>query len=127
GKYASKSGSRLFIKPNVFNRFDNVPDQISERKNPIVNQNQFSEVDELVIQIPSGYEIEANNLKAIKMETPFGTYEADCQVEGEQLIYTRKLVVYAFEESADQYEAYRNYLKKVKKYDNAKVVLVARL
>ncbi|MEM6725771.1 MAG: hypothetical protein AAF598_17150, partial [Bacteroidota bacterium] len=60
----------------------------------------------------------------ISLNTPFGTYEANCILDGQQLVYTRKRVVNSFSAEADQYDAFRNYLKQIRKYDNARIVLV---
>lgn len=123
-KYGSKSGKRLFIKPNMLNRFSNVPDAVEERINPIVNKYAFIDRDSISFMLPQGFRPESVPTEDFELDTEFGTYTLKTTIEGNKMIYIRTMELKPFHLPADRYEDMRNFYKKVKKMDNSKVVFV---
>lgn len=57
--YATRTGRRMFIQPNVFEKSARPLFQNSKRQHDIYFQFPYSEYDEVVIEIPPGYELES--------------------------------------------------------------------
>ena len=64
----------MLLLLNALNPNDNIPERIRNRKLPLEIQYGFIDVDEIIINLPENYTIEAiarNNIH----ETKFGTYK----------------------------------------------------
>lgn len=73
--YASVSGKRLFIQPNLFNKEVKLEND-KPRKFDIVFRNAFRDVDTITIKLPQGYTVEAKP-KSVNIENKFGKYSID--------------------------------------------------
>lgn len=120
---ASKSGKRLFIKPNLLSKWTSVPKQTTERKSSIALSMAFSDMDTITYNIPSNYHIEYLP-KPVQFSNEFGSYEAKAEFKDGKLIYTRKVTMEKGEFPKESYENYVAFMKKVVKADRAKVVFV---
>lgn len=121
-RYATKSGTRLFFKPNAMNRQNAVPPVSEKRHQPIVLPFPLIETDETRFQVPAGFVAEAVPPPSL-IETSFGKYEAKITTEAGALIYTRKLELKTNRIAADQYNAFREFLRQVSLADQQQVVL----
>lgn len=121
--YSSKAGSRLLITPNVFNRdTDNVP-KYDNRKTALVISRGFIDVDEYIINIPEGYNLNKIPEKKI-VETIFGSYSWELEkIDESQIKFKRRLKINDGEYPKEQYEAYRVFKAKIKNIDKSKIVL----
>jgi len=86
--YASVSGRRMFIMPNILNR-NNVKLKTEEqRKYDIDYPSSFIDNDTVSIKIPSGFNIESMP-KDVVINNKFGDYEIHFKVDGENVSCTR--------------------------------------
>lgn len=122
--YGIKSGNRMLVRLNAFNVNDNIPKRIRNRKLPLEIQYGFLDVDEVIINLPKEYKIEALS-KNMLHESKFGTYKVTIEkINENQLKYTRELIVNQDLYSIEDYESYRKFIKKVNQLDNSKIVLI---
>ena len=123
--YVTKSGSRLFLNPNIFSKFSDVPKKVTERTMPVTKYSSSLDVDTIHFYLPAGFDIEALPESVIAFQTVFGSYSATIELnkESNQLTYTRLFEVKRFEKPKEQYSAFRDFLKKVSKSDQRQIVL----
>lgn len=122
--YASITGKRLFIVPNLFNR-DGKLSNDKPRKFDIDYKRAFTEIDTIHIKIPDGYTIEAMP-KNIAITNKFGNYNI-------QYAFSNNIVsLIRFSErnrgyypKAD-YEAFVKFYEEKYKADRGKIVLVKK-
>ena len=122
-KLASTSSKRMFLKINLFSQLNHVPEKNADRKIPFEIRRAFTEIDSIRIKIPATYEVESLPSEK-KYITKFGGYTTKVKVNGENIIYIRKLYVEKGIFPASDYQDFYNIRKKIKKADKAKLVLV---
>lgn len=71
--YASVTGKRLFINPNILSRHGVKLTEDEQRQNEIVYEYGFRTADSVTIKIPQGYTVEAMP-KTVQLDNAFGTY-----------------------------------------------------
>lgn len=123
--YASVSGKRLFIAPNLFNKTGLRYSQDSVRKYDIVCTNAFRDVDSVTIQIPAGYMPEAMPPDS-KLDSRFGKYYTSTKLDGDKIRYTR---IYEKNKSrfpASDYAELVKFQDQIYKADRSKMVLVKK-
>jgi hypothetical protein len=86
--YASVSGKRLFITPNILSQNTAKPSIQDKRKYEIVYPYSFIHIDTVNIQIPSGYTIETMP-KDVIINNKFGNYEIHFKTEDQKINCTR--------------------------------------
>ncbi|HNP53799.1 MAG TPA: hypothetical protein PKK69_04260, partial [Ferruginibacter sp.] len=86
--YASLTGKRMFITPNVLSRGGQKMDAAYARKLPIQVHQAYQQTDTIRLTIPAGYSIESG-MDAVKLQSTFGSYERKLQLQGTQLILIR--------------------------------------
>ncbi|GGK74069.1 DUF3857 domain-containing protein [Rufibacter glacialis] len=123
-KLASVSGKRLFITPNLMNRWTSVPAVSANRKQDVIWPMSFHDVDSVEYELPAGYKAE-NMPKPVKIASAFGEYQAQVQIQGTKLIYVRQLTMHKSRHSAEKYMELVNFLKQVSRADQQQVVLAA--
>ena len=124
--YIIKDGENLIFAPNAFNKYTWLPKRYRNRKLPFQISRGFLDEDEFEIHVPEGYKIEMN-LKPVKLETPFGTYEMSLALnENNSIKYKRRFLMREGNFSNDQYNDYRNFIIQVNKLDNTKILLTKR-
>ncbi len=124
-RYASASGTRLFVPVNVFNRWQRIPEaRDKDRAQPVqFFPYAFLDEDEITFEVPASYGVEA--LPApVTLETPFATYDArvEAQPDG-TLKYTRRFEARATPLEPTEYDALRTFLESVARADRAQAVL----
>ena len=121
---AALSGSRIFLAPNLLGKWDNVPEKLEVRTQPVKFSYPYVDADTLEYLLPKGYSIENMATMPIKLVSPFGTYEADIEVKGEgRIVYKRRLQMNKVELPAETYDELRHFLKEVVKADKMQIVL----
>jgi hypothetical protein len=86
--YASVSGKRMFVMPNVLNKNSIKPKEEEQRKYEIVYSSSFMDTDTISIKIPPGYNIESMP-KDVIINNKFGDYEIHFKVDAENISCTR--------------------------------------
>lgn len=122
--YASRSGDRLLFVVNAFNRNSFVPDRYRNRKLPLRIDRGYLDEDEFVVHLPEGYKVEAMP-EGLSLENKFGEYGIELAKTGDNTItYKRHLKIRGGTYPAEDYEAYRDFRKKVARTDRSKIVLL---
>jgi hypothetical protein len=122
-RFASVSGKRLMLTPNLMNRNSFVPEKVEGRKTEIVRNYGYSDYDTIRYHIPE--EIYPEFLpEPQKIKSRFGEYEASFKVDQGLLIYVRKIIVYRGTFPAASYQEFMDFHKSVSKADNIKLVFL---
>ena len=74
--YGERTGKRIFLRPNIFERGKNALFQTSARKYGISFEYPWSEEDDVTIELPAGYSVEsAESPRAVKDEKGISLHE----------------------------------------------------
>ncbi len=119
----SKGGDRLFLTLNLLNRRESVPTQLSNRKTDFRLAFQYADEDEVVYELPPGYQVE--HLPAdVTIVSDFGTYTATFTSSGNSITYHRKQQMNSRRFPRERYGDYVEFCKQVFQADKQKAVLV---
>ena len=122
-KCASKSGTRLFLTPNLMSAINTVPPALDKpRQTEVVLKMALTETDSVTYQLPKNATLEFKP-EGIKFENRFGTYQSEFEVKDGSLLYIRKLVRNQGKFPPESYAELIEYYKKVSKADRTQVVL----
>lgn len=122
--YGNKSGNRILFAINAFNQSSSVPQRYRSRKLPFEIRTGFYDQDEITINLPAGFTMEAKP-ENMTITEKFGEYKTEYQViSPTQMVYKRTLIVNDGSYTSSEYENYRLFREKIARNDNAKVVLV---
>ena len=125
-RYASFSGNRMFIKPNLLTRFVSTPIDGEERKTGLYlnpNKYTFLDTDNIDFEIPAGYTVESLP-KETKTSYAFGEFTSSVNVTGSKMTFTRRLKVLGGQYSKQEYANWKTFLKTINKADNQKVAFI---
>jgi len=125
-RYASKAGKRMFIPLNLVNKMSRSLPKDDNRQQPFELKTSYEDSDEITFQLPSSYKVESlpKNIKPIT--SPYGTYSVEIIEKEDTIIYKRNLKINSITVPASEYNAVRDFYKKIKKLDQTKLVLVRR-
>ena len=121
-KFASKSGSRLFLPVNLASKWDYIPKSVKHRKFDIHFSAEFTNKDSITFNIPEGYIVEVVPEPYV-LETKYGIYKTKVEKINQQLVYSRHLEINSGVYPAGEYEEFITFFKKIKKNDNAMAIL----
>jgi len=120
--YATVTGKRLFITPNILNRRGLRVEKEEDRKVDFVFNNAWADEDDYEIEIPEGYEVEAMPAP-VAMKTAFGSYTNSVVFAHNLLKFHRTNEQYTGRFPASMQDDLIKYLDDVYKADRARVVL----
>lgn len=123
---ATISGKRMFVTPNLMNKWTHVPDQKEKRLTEVVWEMAFLDVDTVEIELPAGYAVEFLP-QEISHTSEFGTYKAAVKVEGQRVIYRRSLQMGKGRYSPESYIKLVEFFNNVIKADGQQVVFVKNI
>lgn len=123
--YATITGKRLFIIPNVMTRSYRKPAQDTARKYDIVLDKEYRDVDSVEIELPKGYEPESIPAPVL-INTKFGKYEAKVKLEGGKLFYYRNIEHNGGRFPAKEFNELVKFYEAMYKADRNRVVLVKK-
>jgi hypothetical protein len=121
--YATITGKRLFIVPNVMNRSNRKITNDEERKSDIVFTVAYIDQDSVEITLPVGYITESIPAD-VTVSTKFGKYSCSVKYLGNKLFYYRNIEKYAGRFPARDYSELVKFYEVIYKADRNKVVLV---
>jgi len=123
--YATVSGKRLFILPNLFNRSATKLTEEGERKYPIQFLEAFRDIDTIHISLPAGYNVEAMP-KDVNINNQFGKFDISYKVidNAIELIRSQERNRQVF--PASEYPALVKYFDAVYKADHSRIVFVKK-
>jgi hypothetical protein len=120
--YASVTGKRLFIQPNLFNKESKLPDY-KNRRFDIELKDACRFVDSVFITLPAGYSVESFP-QNVNLENKFGNYKIAFVVKNNviEMIRVREKMEATFPPS--DYTALVEYYDAIAKADRSKIVMV---
>ena len=121
--YANVSGKRFFVIPNIFTRTHRKIKAVEERKNDLVLEFEFKDVDSVEIKIPAGYAQESLP-QDVKIESKFGKYSSSVKLSEGKILYYRSYEHYSGRFPATAYNELVNFYEAIYKADRNKIVLV---
>ncbi len=122
-RYASVSGKRLFLTPNLLNRSGVVPEKLDERKTKVMRKMAYIDFDTIRYHLPEQLYPEFLP-SSLKFESRFGDYESSFRLEQGKLVYTRRLKMNKGEFPADSYNELIEFYKNINKADHVKLVFL---
>lgn len=121
--YATVTGKRIFIVPNILNREIRKLEPDSSRISELVLMFAFVHTDSVSITVPDGYKSEA--LPApVSLQTKFGSYSAVATMKGNTITYIRKLQRKAGTFPAADYNEFAKFYTSIFRADRSRMVLV---
>ncbi|MEO8771882.1 MAG: DUF3857 domain-containing protein [Ferruginibacter sp.] len=121
--YATITGKRLFIMPNVMGRNSRKLTPDSTRKYEVQLDLEYRDIDSVQIELPKGYSPESIP-EAITMSSKFGTYSSSVKLVENKLYYYRSVENFSGRFPPSAYAELVKYYADIYKADNNKVVLV---
>lgn len=123
--YATVSGKRLFITPNVLNRSAHHMEAEEDRQFEFVFGEEWRDEDHYEIVLPDGYEPEALP-RDVAIRTKFGSYTSQTSVAGNKIVYHRVREQYAGHFPAADQTLLAGFLNEIHKADRSRIVMVKK-
>lgn len=123
--YATITGKRLFIVPNLLNRTGTQLTADEKRKYDVELLYPYRDVDSIEVTLPAGYVVESLP-QPVKLQTPFGAYSSSVKIENDKLVYVRVREQASGRFPSSAYDDLVKYYSAIYKADNARVVLVKK-
>ncbi|MBZ5530681.1 MAG: DUF3857 and transglutaminase domain-containing protein [Acidobacteriia bacterium] len=120
--YASVAGKRLVVPAVLFSTLQKNMFTHTMRQYPIVFPYPFSESDEVAIQLPDGYTVEAPPYRR-RAGLAYAGYEFSSEVQGQQLSLTRKLRLEGLSFPPEKYPELKGFFGVVQGGDESQAVL----
>lgn len=123
--YAQISGNRMILTLNIYNQSVSLPPRYRTRNNPVQINRGFTDYDEITIQLPKGFILDAAP-ENLSINEKFGSYEVQYLFKDDQIIYKRTYQLYEGTYQPNEYENFRKFIEKVSRNDNAKIALLSK-
>lgn len=123
--YATVTGKRMFIQPNLFNKNTTRLLNNEERKYDIVVRSAYRDVDTVLISIPPGYTAEAVPVN-VSINNQFGVYNITYHVNDDRIELIRVRESHATRYSPGTYQELVKLFEDIYKADRGRVVLVKK-
>ncbi|ANE53662.1 DUF3857 domain-containing protein [Flavisolibacter tropicus] len=123
--YATITGKRLFITPNVLNRSNTKLNTETERLTDISINYEFKDIDSVIIDLPNGYEPESIP-QSLSLKTKYGYYSSILKLEKNKLTYIRIREQYAGKYPAKDFKELADFYDRIYKADRSRLVLVKK-
>lgn len=121
--YATITGKRLFIIPNVMTRTHRKLTADEERKSDLELNFEYKDIDSVEISLPAGYTAESIPQDVTAL-SKFGKYNCSVKLVGNKLFYYRNIEHYSGRFPAKDYSELVKFYETIYKADRNKVVLV---
>ncbi|HTF21344.1 MAG TPA: DUF3857 domain-containing transglutaminase family protein [Chryseolinea sp.] len=122
-RYASVSGKRLFMTPNLMNRSTYIPERMTDRKSMVITRTAYTDIDTIQYSLPENIYPEFIP-EPIVHKSRFGEYESSVKLEAGRLLYIRKIVMHRGEFPAETYSELVDFMKNLNRADNMKMVFL---
>ena len=123
--YASITGKRLFIKPNIFNKSLYKLSKDSIRLYDINISSAYRDIDSVNIALPAGYTLEAMP-KDVALNTKFGTYSISYKIKDNTVLMLRTDERSAATFPASDYNDLVTFYDAIYKADRSQLVFVKK-
>jgi hypothetical protein len=122
-RYASVSGKRLFLSPNLMNKASYIPPAAEDRKTEVMRYSNYEDLDTVLFRFPENLYPEFIP-QAVKISSRFGEYETTYQVKDGEVQYLRRMKVWKGRFPKESYKELIDFYKSVIKSDNTKLVFL---
>ncbi|WP_338875664.1 DUF3857 and transglutaminase domain-containing protein [Spirosoma sp. SC4-14] len=124
-RWATVSGTRLFLPLNLLSALSSATPQIQTRKTDLElgASYDFMDSDTITYHIPKGY-VPEYQIAPVRIESKFGVYTAQLTVENEHITYIRKITMHQGRFPSATYSDWLDFRKKVAKADRNQMVFV---
>ncbi len=123
--YASATGKRLFVQPNILSREAFKLNDAENRKFDIVYDFSFTHVDTTLINVPPDYQVETMP-KDVSIKNKLGEYELRFKYVNGKIILHRRYERSAARFSPAEYKDMAAFYNEMYKADHSKVVFVKK-
>ncbi len=123
--YASVSGKRIFLNPDILSRSAVKFAEEKERKLDFEFKSEYTELDSIEITIPGGYTTESRP-QDVKLETKYGKYQMHCTMQGDKIFYYRRLDRYSGRFPAASYGEIKEFYNTIFEADRSQIVLIKK-
>jgi len=121
-KYATKTGTRLFIPMNMLNQRKSSPSKVETRRMPAVQKYSFHDKDSIVFLLPKGYQVESVP-HGKTLSTEYGSYTSSVSVQNGRAIYVREVKINLGVWPKEKYSSLVEFYSGIVSNDKAKLVL----
>jgi len=118
--YVPKSQHSVYLLPNAFNRLPTTR-TVSNRKLPLYINRGFTDEDEVVYQLPTGYDVDYQP-KDLELKNQFGSFTSRISKKGDELVYYRKFMLNGGIHAASEYTAFAEFMNQIATADRSKVI-----
>lgn len=122
-RFATFSGKRLFLAPNLLNQTGFKIEVDTARTCDFVFDQAYQDMDTVEIELPEGYQPEAMP-QDVLLKTRFGRYSSGVKVLGNRLMYLRTIEQYGGRYPVSDGAELARFWDAVYKADRSRVVLV---
>lgn len=122
--FASFAGKRLLMPSYLLQSKQKDAFKNAERKYPVYFAYAFAELDNVSIQIPSGYSLEGTSAQQ-NANLPYARYQLFSKVEGTRLVTQRALLLNGVYFDPTKYKELKDFFSKVQAGDEQQAVLRA--
>lgn len=123
--YASVSGKRMFIVPNLLNKSAARPEAEAPRISEVWLRMSYRDIDTVMITVPAGYTPESIP-QPVSLQSPFGTYSCGTTISGAVITYIRTINRKGGIYPAAAYPDLETFYNAIYKADRARIVLVKK-
>jgi hypothetical protein len=124
-RWATTSGKRMFITPNIMNRLAYVPPKVDTRLSNVVTRMTYSNVDTIKFILPESIYPEFVP-EPVVIKSRFGEYNSWYEINANEFLYVRKLKINKGQFPAESYKELTDFYKSINKADNTKIVFMSK-
>jgi hypothetical protein len=124
-RFATLSGKRVFITPNLMNRSTFIPEKVENRKTKVVRRFPYTDLDTIRYKLPEGLYPEFLP-PPTRINSRFGEYESSVQIEQGDVLYVRRVRMHKGEFPPESYNELIDFYKSINKADNQKLVFLSK-
>lgn len=123
-RFGTLSDGRIIFPINAFNVYRSVPQRYRSRSHPIQISRGFFDLDDVTIEIPKGYTVEAKPEKQ-QISSKFGEYSIEVIPVSENVFSVkRSLRINEGKFLKEDYESFRKFSEQIVRADSSKMVIV---
>ncbi len=121
--YATVTGKRMFLLPNVMSRYGIKLEEDTARLSPVAFPMAYTKTDTVNITIPTGYKVESQPKPQV-LTSRYGSFTTTLSVNGNTITYIRKLDINGGTYPVGEYNDILNFTNTIYKSDRNRLVLV---
>lgn len=117
--YASQSGNKLFLQPNIFNIQATVQ-EVKNRQMPMQIDRGFTDIDSAVFELPKNAKL-LGALENKNITNEFGSYQIKMKIESNKLTYVRKFILNSGTFPASSYTKFAELMAEARSLDHLRL------